>query len=514
MSLNKLLENIPSSNKTSLLGDKTTKLLRFSFANNKDILEDSVLNQALALQRGNDFYHSKKLRELLIGFIPNEDLNRYGVQSHKELKELVLDDKKKFANTFNIEDEYCLEKPVDSRQAITITNPVYGESNGTKSYPHPYQYSLKKILVESLFHEFSPKILLTLPTGAGKTVLAMEAIIDLLRIKKSSDTPQILWLVSTKELVEQSLNSFLEYWKQKGDHQVAARRYYGKFDNLEKLDYSSITFATYDLLINRLDDEGVKDYFANCDYLFIDEAHYSQAETYKEVLKLYRTVNNHNRIIALTATPFRNDSDEFKSFKKNFKSLLSLNDAVDLSSAASPIEYLQAGGYLSQIITTKFYKKYSQQKDKEYYNELHSRIFEICDKLNSNNQNIIIFAESKSHAIALAIFLKKNSIENGLIVGETPDILRKELLNKFGDKDNKLNVLINHGILATGIDVPGMNAIMILREIESPSLALQIIGRAMRGPENGGNELNYVYLTENNFDYLSRYKIIEDIVLS
>ena len=94
-------------------------------------------------------------------------------------------------------------------------------------------------------------------------------------------------------------------------------------------------------------------------------------------------------------------------------------------------------------------------------------------------------------------FLKRKGLENGLIIGDTPVITRKKLLDEFESKDSELNLLVNHGILATGIDVRGMNAIMILRDIGSPTLALQILGRAMRGPENGGNEVNDIYLTKD-----------------
>ena len=100
-----------------------------------------------------------------------------------------------------------------------------------------------------------------------------------------------------------------------------------------------------------------------------------------------------------------------------------------------------------------------------------------------------------------------------MIVGETPDVLRKRYLEDFANENSTMNVLVNHQILSTGIDVPGMNSIMILSEIESPSLALQILGRAMRGPKNGGNKKNTVYLTKDNYNRLCDFKLLEKIVL-
>jgi superfamily II DNA or RNA helicase len=150
----------------------------------------------------------------------------------------------------------------------------------------------------------------------------------------------------------------------------------------------------------------------------------------------------------------------------------------------------------------------------EYYKLLHHNVLERCKDLIEQNKNTIIFAESKSHAIAISIYLKKFGIINGLIIGETPTYLRKKLLDDFGNKSNDLNVLVNHNILSTGIDVPGMNSIMILGEISSPTLALQILGRSMRGPLNGGNNENTVFLTKDNYNFLHEFLAIENIVLN
>lgn len=511
MSLFELLKNVPASNKTYLLGPETTRLLRYTFANKNDNLDDNILNEALALKCGSDFYNKKELRQLIAAFTPKSTLHELGINNHEELKEIAKN-KKKFASKLEIEVEFCLDKPKEERHNIESCVPVYGECNGTKSYPHDYQFLLKNKVINALQNEINPNILLTLPTGAGKTVLAMEVIVDLLRARKFSNTPNILWLVNKKELAEQSLVSFLEYWKQKGDHEVLARRYFGKFNNIDVIPQSSITFATYDLILNRLNDEALAELMQHCEYVFIDEAHYSYAEKYNEVLKFYKNLNKEHRILALTATPFRNDLDEFSGFKKNFKTFLQLSDVID-TGKESPIQYLQKNEYLSNVRTTKIQMRESSMQDEVYYRELHERVLEVCLNTINCNENIIIFAETKSHAIALSIFLSRKKILNGLFVQETHDVHRKKLLNDFKSKKNELNVLINHGILATGIDVPGMNAIMILREIKTPTLALQIIGRAMRGKKNGGNYTNDIYLTQSNFDFLSRFQILENLVL-
>ncbi|MFB0925439.1 MAG: helicase-related protein, partial [Vicingaceae bacterium] len=179
----------------------------------------------------------------------------------------------------------------------------------------------------------------------------------------------------------------------------------------------------------------------------------------------------------------------------------------------SPIEYLVNRQYLAKI-NYQVLNATKGESQSEYYNDLHSMVKSECEKIILNKKNCIIFAESLSHAIALNIFLSNNDIENELIIGETPNTKRKDYLERFGDEKDNLSILINFDILATGIDVPGLNSIMILRNIQSAIIALQILGRAMRGKLNGGNKENTIFLTKDNQNRLIEYKVLEDQVLN
>jgi superfamily II DNA or RNA helicase len=169
--------------------------------------------------------------------------------------------------------------------------------------------------------------------------------------------------------------------------------------------------------------------------------------------------------------------------------------------------------YLANLNFEILNSERNNSSNSDFYRNLHESVLTECVNILSRRENTIIFAESKSHAIALNLYLRHNNIENELIVGETHPTKRKEYLSRFGSKDDSLSILVNHQILSTGIDVPGMNSIMILSIINSPTLALQIIGRAMRGKLNGGNETNTIYLTRDNQNKLQEYKILENQVL-
>ena len=514
MALNDLIKKMDSYTKTELLGRETTRILRLTFSiNDFDALEDDVLNEALIIQRGAELVQSKVLRDKLLESVKRENLSLYGVSSHDMLK-LKYADSDFFLRDFNIEPLYGLKPASDDRQSAEIVNAIHNELVNINAYPHPYQERVKEKVVSLIAQNMNQKILASLPTGAGKTILALEIIVDILRVLRvlKNSRVNIIWLVSSKELAEQSLQSFKRLWKQKGDHPVNCQRYFGDFNTLDPAGVSTVTFATFGLIAARIDSPEVKYLFQQSPFLFIDEAHQSEAYTYEGALKKYRDNCPNYNIIGLTATPFRGEDNEYLHFKQNFNQFIQLTDGHG-SILDSPITYLIEQGYLAEIDYRILNGSEGMVSESEHFRTLNHAVLYECRELRKSKNNTIIFAKSKSHAIALSIFLKREGFINGLVVGETPDVIRKNHLSDFSNRSNELNILINHLILSTGIDVPGMNSIMILGDIESPSLALQILGRAMRGPKNGGNKKNTVYLTKQNYNRLCDFKLLEKIVL-
>lgn len=514
MGLKLLIRNLDSSTKTSLLGNEITKILRYTFVENDNYaIDQDIVDQAVAIQKGVELVKSKK--DLLIESCRLSQIKSMGFKDHFEAIYFYQKNQDRFIKDFNIEDEYLVEIKPDKRENYEIKVPQYGNCNGVNAYPHDYQQRLKVKILNKFLKNLNPIILAAMPTGAGKTVLAMEVIVDLFRTYETYKGKHIniVWVVNSKELSEQSLKSFQKIWNQKGDHPVIAERYFGKFNSIYNNSNSKITFATFDLLVSRKDSEEVQDLLRKTDYLIIDEAHSSDANTYSEIIQSFKNLNSYYKILGLTATPYRSDDNEFSSLKNLFTDYLVLTNEED-QQIESPLQFLIERKYLSEVTFEILDMSDGDINKSEFYRTLHNSVLKECQYLIKQKQNTIIFAKSKAHAVALSIFLNKNNVDNGLIVGETPEVKREEYLKNFGDKENPLSVLVNHQILSTGIDVPGMNSIMILSDINSPTLALQVLGRAMRGPKNGGNENNTIYLTPSNEKKLRNYKILESIVLN
>lgn len=524
MGLIDLIKRLPNIQKSKILGKETTRIIRYSFVDNDtEALEDITFNSAVALYAGVNLVNNPNNRELLIEYTPPNNLKSLGFNGtdadiYDKAIRTYKNDLQRFLIDFNIEDVYKKIEVDDDRKGNEYVIPVYGECNGTGAFPHPYQLRLKKDLLTHLsapLNYNTNKTLVTMPTGAGKTVLAMETIIDLYRAWTSDLPLNICWLVNSKELAEQSLLSFQKLWKQKGDRKVMAQRFFDSFNELDDTKVDKITFATFQLLTPRLLDNQPKElsFIEKLDYLFIDEAHFTGADQYGEVFKIYQEKSSNPKVVGLTATPIRADDDEWTSLRGMFNNYLRLKDDFG-EIVDSPIEYLQTRGYLSKLNFNVLNEATETSKSKKddmsgYYKSLHESVYATCRNIIESNLNTIIFAESKSHAIALSLYLRSKEIENELIVGETPIANRKLYLSRLGDKEDSLKIIVNERILSTGIDVPGLNSIIVLSDIDSITSSLQILGRAMRGPKNGGNASNTVYLTKDNKNTLENYGLLE-----
>ena len=62
-----------------------------------------------------------------------------------------------------------------------------------------------------------------LPTGSGKTRIAMQAIFDFFRFTQETH-PIVIWMAHTDELCEQAIKTFKEDWRRKGTGKIKVLR--------------------------------------------------------------------------------------------------------------------------------------------------------------------------------------------------------------------------------------------------------------------------------------------------
>jgi len=96
------------------------------------------------------------------------------------------------------------------------------------------------------------------------------------------------------------------------------------------------------------------------------------------------------------------------------------------------------------------------------------------------------------------------------VSAETPRRLRHHYVKEFG-KGN-IKVLTNFGVLTQGFDNPKVNVVYVTRPVFSAAAYLQMVGRGLRGPLNGGTEECLIVDINDNLDNFPDLELVYDKV--
>ncbi len=418
-----------------------------------------------------------------------------------------------FIKYFGLDHRFIKVKEVDEREETERITVKYNEKICLKPYLHPYQKRVKDTVIERLSYPGS-RLMVQMPTGSGKTFTSLESVVDLLRIPFQQKFA--VWIVNTNELAEQALQSFKYVWKVKGDRELNVHRLFKGFEPEISNSEGGMVFTSFPKFYSVLTNPAHPYYqklwelIKNTEILIIDEAHKSVASTYSDCINAF-IGGGEAKVLGLTATPGRNCFEESIELSEMFLSnIVNVTDDNN-NSVADALKYLQDENYLAEIETAEF----ESGVDVDWTNDEHrvltslaanptrnEKILEQIKLADQKEEATVVFACTKDHVLALHILCNGQNIESRFITGDIPQAERLAILEGF--KEGKFNILLNLDMLSTGIDLPNTNKIIISRPITSIVLYSQIIGRALRGPLNGGNKKNtLVNLIDNIKNYPS-----------
>lgn len=475
----KIVTNILSLPQLSLLVDLNVLEALYDWDESFSIEEllDSVY--------GDYLFSKKRLRETIVNCFSDNDISEFSVRtdSLNISRSDIESDLRLFTKFLGFSYPYWSLTTTEHVNSIGPIAGSYGKHLISNGVPHQYQLDVKRELT-NWYDSSVPSTLLSMPTGSGKTRTANEFLVDLFRKRPH----KCLWLSHRSELLVQASKSFENLWLEKGDHKVSINYFFDKNQDWfsESLN-SEIVYGGFDKINSNL-----SEVILNFDLVVIDEAHYSLADTYLPLVN--RMIREGVRCLGLTATPMSGNDHDFMSVRSFFGTSIDLFNILDCK---YDFEYLQSGEYLAKIVYTYL----NIDRDNFHWNSkrLNSTIIDYVIDIKNNNRNVIIFAISKSHAILLTFLLKLKGVCAELIVGETNLSVRSKYLDDF--EKGRITALVNHEILSTGVDVPKLNSIMVLRDFGSDNIAMQVVGRALRGPLNGGNTENTVIFPNLNFKF-------------
>ena len=372
-----------------------------------------------------------------------------------------------------------------------------------------YQIKLKEEIKSALTEQGDDaKCLISLPTGSGKTRIAVEAYTEFLR-PRFFEGKYLIWIAQSEELCEQAVTTFKQIWQHmEFSESLRIYRFYQNHQLHPEEMQGGIVVCSINKLYNAILDGGNEEtelLIDNCGACIIDEAHRAVTMMYNTFYKYSQRLRGEKifPICGLTATPGR--TDDITKLTKFFVFRL-VTPTLPAQYIEKPVLYFRDKGYLArpihEIITTgaTYTITFDPGHDNPSLEELELKMEtagckELAKKALRNKKILerllaiqdgqtIVYACTVDHAQLLASALVVNGRTAAAITANTPRNKRLAYVEQFRNGD--LEFIINHSVLTTGFDAPKTNYIAICRPIFSDILYEQIVGRGLRGPEFGG----------------------------
>lgn len=372
--------------------------------------------------------------------------------------------------------------------------------------------------------------MIAMPTGSGKTRVAVQAVVEAMRV--DGFRGGVLWVADRDELCEQAVEAWRQVWSSVGAQAARLRisRMWGgqpKPLPTSELHVVVATVQTLDArLSNRPDEYG---FLADFRLVVFDEAHRSIAPTFTSVMQdigLTRVRKaDEPFLIGLTATPYRgHDERETARLVNRYGKRRLDSGAFGSDDPEAVIGELQSMGVLARadhetIEGETFSVDAFSPEELERARSLPWLPQSIEDRIARSSQRTrriieayrthidpdwptLIFATSVEHAQTVAALLNRRGIPSRAVSGTTESATRRGVVEEF--RHGGIKALVNYGVFTEGFDAPKTRAIVVARPVYSPNLYFQMIGRGLRGPLNGGDDRCLILNVRDNIENFDR----------
>lgn len=340
--------------------------------------------------------------------------------------------------------------------------------------PRPYQQKAIDLAIAHVMKCFDPA-LLVLGCGAGKSIVLAE----IAKAINLASNKKVLCLAPSRELTIQNRKKYLSTGNPASIFSASAGG---------KCIENDVVFGTPKTVMNSIEKFGNQ--FAA---VALDEAH-TLSNTVLSIIASMKEKNPNLRVIGMTATPYRMNTGYIYQMDEN-------NKPVGDDKAINPFfkkklfeisEYeLMDMGFLTRLTTSVTKTCYDtsslEMKGSKYTQESLDRVFtedqrithEIIEQVieaTKYRRGVMLFAATIQHAEEMMRSLPAHN--SAIVTGNTK---AKERSKALTDTEcGRVKFLVSVGALTTGVDLPIVDTIAVLRPTESQSLFLQIMGRGTR----------------------------------
>ena len=508
-------------------------------------INESMIADLLIKSNGSEIFSDSLLRGYIINFLPDNyksylEYNNHNKRFDKEKEKQLINRawNRKFHShyrlleIFGLSYEYLPDEAIEEKNyQILQPDEKYKEKSFLiliiekiikfiKSFfirevkekfgLEKFQVRIKDELIKQILNNIL-KTIIHMPTGSGKTKTVLASLVEYNLKTKFLHDNFLIWLAHSDELCDQAKESFENLWSSYGTVDLPLIRL--KDQSLEeiKLHSKGIIICTYAKLHRlRMNDNGsrILEYIrTKSKFIIADEAHMVPAQTFRASIE-FITKLDYSVLIGLSATPggyYTEQTEELANYFLKNKISITDENYKELE-GDEPILYLQKIDVLAKIkpyqVKTDFNFEFTQEEREQILNSFDEGLNpELIKKMGEDTErniciygelrslyekgfNTIVFACSLKHAKLLHRICILTKMKVAKIDDKTRTQQRKKIVKDFKNADIK--IIFNYGVLSTGFDAPGTEAILIARPTTSPVIYSQMLGRGLRGPNFGG----------------------------
>lgn len=333
--------------------------------------------------------------------------------------------------------------------------------------PRQYQAdAIRKSVIALLKHK---RALIDMATGLGKTFTAA-------LIAKKLKAKRILFLVHNNYILDNAMNEFGALLD--GTMEMAMYNGHTK----EGAEEANVVFATWQTMHRHLK-KWKKNHF---DLIIVDEAHHTEAITWKPVVKHFTGMK-----LGLTATPDRTDAADIRGVFGKEVVKLTLEEAIARGWLPKIEYHVVTDLTLDPDAFANICAEIKQDRRKVSLAELNKRIFiskrdkEIASIINSYNNKAVVFCASIAHADKLAKHLKNcGTFHSGKRKGNEDHIsalerdTNRKVLERLNSGELKRVTAVN--AFNEGVNVPSVELVAFCRATGVVTIFRQQLGRGLR----------------------------------
>mgnify|MGYP000764901197 FL=1 len=363
---------------------------------------------------------------------------------------------------------------------------------------------LDRLQVERKEHK-NFRNLIVAATGTGKTVIsAFDYQAFRQRCTQENKSSRILFTAHREEILCQSLNTYRSVLQDAnfgtlwvGNHTPQTEEDYG---------HLFVSTAMFNSRFEALFAQLPPDYY---DYIVIDEAHHSQADSYRKLFEHF-----HPRLlIGLTATPERMDGKDLRpDFGGRISAEIRLPQALQ-AGLLTPFQYLciadntnlsdeslwSGQRYITERLADKLC---SPERAGHIVDALHRY---LADEYTCR---ALCFCVNKRHADFMAEQFQRYGFNARSLTSDTPQPQRKQLAEDL--RNGRIHYLCVVDIFNEGVDIPEVDTVLFLRPTESLTIFLQQLGRGLR-LSPGKTELtvlDFVGRANQKYDFAGKFRAL------